>query len=767
MAREQALILAPLAAPRDAEHTLTEIEEMRALVRHELALPLGDVTDTRAALARAAKEGLLEPAELIACAGLIRTASAVRRFLVREAELTPRLANLAARLPTLDGLAARIEASLDPSGEIRDEASDDLARLRQRVRGIQRQLQERLQGMLHDPTHAQYLQDSYISVRNDRYVVPVNASFKNHVPGIVHNASQSGQTLFTEPAELIPLGNDLAIAQSLVTEEERRILTELSGDVGAKGDVLTDALTILGRLDFLRAGASLSDTLRATSPILVDATARLRLRAVRHPLLVLQGGTVVANDVVLEPSHAALVISGPNAGGKTVTLSAVGLCVLMARAGLPVPCDEGSELPLFDVLGTTLGDAQDIRTHHSTFSGHVARLGELLAQARPGALALIDEIAADTDPTEGAAVARAVLEALTDHGSRVLVTTHLDELKALAMTDARFVNARVGLDPVTHAPTYRLQLGVAGLSNALEVARRVGLPDAVIDAARGYLKSGGALSRALDELARHEERLAAAEAALHDERTRVAREREAIASERQSAQAAMREAEQRVREELHAELVEKRREVGVLIAKLQAQPRLEAAQRAQARIEEAVRDTEAQVARLRRTPPRPSGLPIAPGVWVMVESLRQRAQVRAVDGDAAIVSMGSLHTRVPLADLTSLPAGEQQAPSARSRRPTGHRGEIAAEMGAKTLELPQTRCDVRGYRVDEAIKELEALIDRALLDGPSALLVIHGHGTGVLKQAVRDALRVMPQVSSWRAGTDHEGGDGVTLVQLD
>ncbi|HET6345449.1 MAG TPA: endonuclease MutS2, partial [Myxococcota bacterium] len=483
-------------------------------------------------------------------------------------------------------LAQDIEAAIEPSGHIRDSASSTLAELRGRALQLHRDIKVRIEAFLHDPAFAPNLQDSYFSVRGDRYVLPINTSFRSKVPGIVHNASQTGQTVFIEPQEVVPLGNELAIAESLAAEEERRILAMFSAELGESSEALLGALERLGALDVTQAAAVLAQDMDASPATLAQAGEGLDLRGLRHPLLLLQRKAVVANRVTLDAEQYALVISGPNAGGKTVTLTGAGLCALMTRAGLPIPADPGSRLPLFMGVHCAVGDAQDLSRGLSSFSAHVEELKTIVEVGRNGWLILIDEIAADTDPQEGAAIARACLEDLVEKRARVLVTTHLEEIKALGVADPRFVNARVGFEPGTFKPTYALELGAAGISCALAMAAQVGLPERVLARARAHMAGTGLLSAALGKLQAQQREAEALHRELAAARDAVTDEREALARLRDEAETARREARVAVRAELAAEVEVARQEVSALIAKLQAQPSIRQGQVAQKELAE-------------------------------------------------------------------------------------------------------------------------------------------------------------------------------------
>lgn len=761
--RELAHALDFLERREAIEDRLDRVEEARTLTRKELALPLGGAEDVRPLARRAAKGAILDAAELLACARLLRAASRARRFLAEHALEVPKLAEMGAELVEAGGLAERIETSFEPSGRLRDDASGTLASLRDRVRSLHQRIKTELDALLSDEHFAENLREAYVSIRNDRYVVPVNASFRAQVPGIVHNASNSGQTLFVEPQQIVGVGNELSIAESMVAEEERRILAELSGDVGDRAAEIDEAVERLGHLDCLQAAARLADDLDATRPTLVEGRAPFSLRQARHPLLVLQGKVVVPNDISLEGDQRALVLSGPNAGGKTVTLTTVGLCALMARAGLPIPAAIDSSVPLFRAVRSAIGDDQNLEKDLSTFSAHLTALRAILDSAREGSLVLIDEIAADTDPREGAAIARAVLEALVAKGVQVVVTTHLEEIKALGMVDPRFANARVGLDPETLAPTFRLEMGQAGVSSALEIARRIGLPAPVLDAAREHLHGGSALALALERVEAERRAHAREREALEKKRRELEEARREAETLRQELAIARAEAETKVREELAAELEEARREVGGWVAKLSQRSTVREAVETQKKIQERIeRETrEREKARARTEIAREAAPPpkkLRPGTRVKVASLGAEGEILELHGDEVLVKVGILKTRVPVDDLVGM-AGKAKRPE--ERRLTLEKVAPSGGLGGGARRL-----DVRGMRADDALRELEHFLDRSYSEGLSEVHVVHGLGSGALRHAIRKALEASPYAAGFSSPPQEEGGEGVTVVEL-
>ena len=767
--RRGALGLPFLAGPAEARRALGVLAEARALSEQGTALPLGSAGDVAPVLERAGKGGALEPLALRDVASLARAAARTRSALAIRSGDLPGLWAIAEPLSDTGRLADRIESAVEPSGAVSDRASPLLAQLRDRSRGLHRALKARVETLLGDEELARHLRDRYFTIRNERYVLPVLASARAQVPGIVHNASQSGQTLFVEPDGMVELGNELAIASAMAAEEEERVLRELSGAVTARAAELSRDLAALAALDLLEAEARLASDLDAAAPEVAAPEDGLSLDDLRHPLLVLQGKKVVASDVRLSPPQRALVVSGPNGGGKTVAITAVGLSALMLRAGLPVAAGRGSRLPFYGQVRAAVEEHGDLSRDLSTFTAHLTAVRAIAEDAGPGSLVLVDEIAADTDPREGAALAAAILEDLLARGAQVLVTTHLDELKALAITDPRFANARVGFDADRLAPTFQLHLGSPGSSSAIEVARRVGLPGRVIERARAALAGrGGALGQALRSLDDERGRLEQERRALERERD-AAREREAAARGREEAAfRAEKDAAARVAADMADEVEAARDEVRRLLAALQSAPTVRKATEAARQLDDwagtMARASQVAGSQAEAAPDATPGAELAPGLRVRVASLGQEGEVVEVTGGEAVVRLGALRVRRPASDLLPLRGSPRAAPA--FARGKGDRLRAAEAARPAPVAASERRIDVRGMRVEELLRELDLYLDRLFAEGAPDCLVLHGHGTGALKQALRDHLGASPYVAEFRRGDDHEGGDAVTLIRL-
>ncbi|HEY2027968.1 MAG TPA: Smr/MutS family protein [Myxococcales bacterium] len=765
MGRELCLGLLPGDDAQLAQTRLDRVEEARTLARFERELPLADAVDVRPSLGHAQRDGTLEPAQLLQVARLIRASESARRSCFSQADRAPLHFELAQELSQLGPLAQELERAFDPAGKLLDTASALLAELRERARGLHRAIKQRLEELLKDEAVLPMLRDTYYSVRGDRYVLPVRAEHKSHLPGIVHNASNSGQTLFVEPQALVELGNQLTIAEAGALEEEQRILHELSSAVGRRAPELSRDVEIIAVFDEAAAAGRLSEALDAGAPKLGGY--RFELRKSRHPLLVLQrkAAGVIANDIALPEAAQALIVSGPNAGGKTVTITAVGLAALMARAGLPICAEPGSSIPLYRTVYTAIGDEGDLSRDLSTFTAHLAALRWILEAAGPGTLVLVDEIAADTDPREGAAIARAALEELVGKGAQVLITTHLEELKALALSDERFAPASVGFDVERLAPTYQLRLGEVGASSAIDIARRVGLPENVCARAREILGTGASIvSQAVRALEEERAATARARAEVAELRLLLQKEQEGLWRERERLQKLEQDTRAGARQDLLQEFADKRAEVAQLIAQLQAAPAMAQAVEAQRAIERAAATEERAQVREEEAPQVEAvEEQIAAGSRVKHVRLGSEGVVLEVNGDQATVQMGALKTKVALEDLVPISRKVAQAQFKKTKREKLDRAEQAR---AAPLEVRVPRVDVRGMRVDEALRAIELELDRQLRAGEARVHVLHGHGSGALKSAVRESLARSPYVKRARPAEPHEGGDGITVAEL-
>lgn len=751
---------------------LAHTDEARRLFDAGRAVALGEVPDVRAVARLAARGGVLEPDALGAIGIALEAAARCGRALEDQRDFAPNLARVGDALPRQLQLARALLSSIDERGQVADSASGDLGHLRHRVAQLHEQLKHRITGLVSNPEYAGMLQDEYYTLREDRYVLPIRSGHKNHVPGIVHGWSQTGHTVYIEPQAIVEANNALRFAQADVEREVTRILTRLSAQVGEVAGEIEASVDLLAELDLALACGALSKAMDATSPVVDDADG-LRLKQARHALLVLDGVRVIPNDLVLGGGQRALVITGPNTGGKTVALKTAGLCTLLALAGLHVPCDEGSHVPRVPGVFTDIGDEQSLQAHLSTFSGHIVNVKGMFDVLLPGALVLLDELVIGTDPVQGAALAQAILEALMSRGAYAVVTTHYESLKALPFADARFRNGAMGIDTERAAPTYQLRLDIPGTSSALGTARRLGLDADIVDRAEALV---GQQHRSLDVVLERLERDAA-----------LARQARADAeAERRGLERARRDAEQHestLRERLKAGLDRERTaaldearrlrdEVRALKRALQAPEKrrdLRMLDESKSRAEQVITTLVAQqeAATRAQAGAAPSATALTVGARVFVLSLGCEAElIRAPDDRGrAEVRAGLLTIKVDVADLrlSTAKRGKTAEPPPKQ---LPSQGKIAVSFATATPQGAHNTLDVRGMRADEAIAATERFLDAQLERESDVAYIIHGHGTGALKKELRRWLETSSYVQATQPGERHQGGDGVTAVLL-
>jgi len=767
--------LRPLADAGMAHSGATAVSEMRALLDDGRDLSFGGAEDLAALLDRLGKRAVLDGEELVALARVLAAAARTRRMLLEPCEPeTPRLREMAAALPDLSELADEVLNGFDEQGQVANTATPALEELRVAAESLQRSARRRIEELVEGRDTASMLQDEYYTIRGDRYVLPIKTEHRRQLGGIVHHYSSTGQTVFLEPPEMVELNNKLLLALAEVEAETARVLAELSRKLAASAADIRTVLDGLAALDLVRAKARLADRLDATEPAWATG-GEWHLENARHPLLALMEGgpRVVPNTLDLGGSFTTLVVTGANAGGKTVTLKTLGLITLMAASGMHVPADPGSRVSFPSGLFTDIGDEQSLLDARSTFSGHLANLAQILGRVGSGALLLLDELAGGTDPAQGAGLAVAFVERLAATDARIVVTSHYAALKAHAAASSDCENASVGVDSPSRRPNYRLRYGRPGGSDALSVAREVGLPAELIDRAEALI--GGDTLRF--------------EHLLQDLEQRI----EAVEEERRGVETARRAAEREARQELAEAEAEARRQAEALGA--ERSERAEAFSAARSELASLVREAQragsvrtADTARRRveqleqevQPPEMPGSSPGPPGSCPAIEAPEQLVAgtpVRVVslgqDGEAegpprdgrVVVRLGVLEGRFPVEDLLLI-----QAPAGRTKH-GGSSGPQPAPAPAEhdldeAFVTPETTCDLRGMRVAEAEAEAAAFLDRIFLKGEPFGLIIHGHGTGALKSAIREQVAASEYVRDWRPGRKGEGGDGVTVVAV-
>ena len=759
----------PLSGVQAARTRVREISEARSMEDKGQPLSFGGIADVRVAVVRAEKGSALEGEELVAIADSARGYHRLREQLEVQAESAPLLWKRAEDLDDFVDLYATLSRAFEPDGRLADTASRQLGLLRKKVARLLQNLENKAKSMLDDSRIVEHLQDTYWTQREERYVLPVKASSRSRVPGVVHGSSGSGQTVFVEPHALVELNNELKLAEYEEREEVLRILAALSVRVGQDAPALRRASEISVGLDVIAGAASLANFLQARAPNFSEDGKTVDLRNASHPLMLLSKKECIANDILMEEGKL-LIISGPNAGGKTVALKTVGLAVLMSRYGLHIATGEGSSLPWFKEVRAAIGDSQSLESELSTFSAHLVLLRAFLEEAGPGTLVLIDEICSATEPEQGGALAQSVLESLADQGTTALVTTHYERLKALASEDERFENASVGFDLERMAPTFHLHLGVPGASAAIDVARRMGLPEFVN--VRAEELAGGGRAQ-MDELLR----------IVTDERERLTDERKALSEERAATATAYEEA--RALQEQATEDARRQHEKdyeGAMSALRQARAELERAKKgikkrvtvdasALKQAKGKVDELAAQVGKHAPSKPDPAGnVPtenqLKVGTSVSVISLGNRGEVvEAPKKGHVLVQVGIITTRVPFSDLRLAKGARKKDESLRTPR-ASVQVSVNKAVDDAMVRSPDSTLDLRGERADDAIARVEQFLDSSILCARECVFVVHGHGTGALRSVVRAHLQGHPSIAKWRRGEQGEGGDGVTLAWL-
>ena len=766
---EKARRLKPTTHAAEVRARLETTTEARTVLEEHPSVSVGGAHDVRSLIPNADRGRTLSPTDLLDIRDTLSAGKRLQRSLGRMANEFPHLAQVAGRVRPCDDLVEEIGRCIDERGDIRDEASPDLARIRREVDSAHGRIQNRLDSIISSSRNSSYLQEAIITRREGRYVIPVKAQYKDRIPGVVHDRSASGVTFFVEPLSVVDLNNAWRELQLEEEEEIRRILSALSHIVSQRGDAIKATVDALADLDLAFAKARYAEEISGSPAEIVSFAHReddhpgstVRLLGARHPLL--HRDQVVPIDVELDADTYVLVITGPNTGGKTVSLKTVGLLALMTQAGLHIPAESGSALSPFAGIYADIGDEQSIEQSLSTFSSHMTNIISFLDDADHHSLVLLDELGAGTDPAEGSALARALLEHFRRRGSTTFVATHYPELKGYAQLTPGVRNASVEFDTKTLSPTYKLTIGLPGRSNALTIARRLNLPERIVKEARAMVSAEDLRTQdMLDDIHRlrmsmaqereeaHTGRVAAREAAeeLRERLASIDQERREILRE------ARREAEETL-ETVRSEVRQLRRRLRAAAAPVEE---VSAA-------EEQLESLEKQVGKTRPREPAPPAevsehleehakQPIEAGDTVWVRPLNATGKVLRVDDGDAEVQVGRVRTQVQLVALEARPAEEKE--------PLPEDVQITSAPAPS----PGGSIDLRGRSVDETLLELDHYLDQAMRAGLSQVQIIHGKGTGALRRAVRDALSGHPLVKHFEGGDYREGGEGVTVVGL-
>jgi len=778
---ELALALTPTTDILEARQWQAETAEAVRLLDSHSNVTIGGARDVRRAVDNAVRGFTLPAEELLDVRGTLVAARNLRRNLLKAEETFPRLAEIGELIEECPGLVSAISQTLDERGEVLDSASPKLAKLRQEFFPVHGRIQEKLQRILQSSQN-QYLQEPLVSMRSGRYVVPLRSDAKGRIKGIVHDQSGSGATLWIEPLATVDLNNEYRGLQIAEQEEIQRILAELSRQVAEQGDSIKRVVERMAELDLIFARARYASMIRGVEPDFVDwrvfaaprppkhANEREKwtppppnphpgstvwIKGARHPLL--DPATVVPTDLTLEEDIFIVLITGPNTGGKTVSLKTTGLMVLMAQSGLHLPAQE-ARLTIFENVFADIGDEQSIEQSLSTFSAHITNITRVLQQVDDRSLVLFDELGSGTDPAEGAALAQAIVSFLRDKGATTFIATHYPELKLYASQTLGATNASLLFDLDTLSPTYEMTIGLPGRSNAIAIARRLGLDESILEDAMRLIGAGSHKAETLLDT-------------IYDLR-------EKMESEEAGTRLALREAEsQRLDLQVRlAQIEEERREI-LAEAQAEARAEIEAVQTELARARRQIRDAVSlnqlknvskEVAAIEEVelkpitavtnPPKPSTKQIRRklqvGDTVLVKSLDRKGEVVSISNNEAVVAMGRLQMRARFEDLEfkGRPVEEEEIES------SGYSTSVSSVSG---FEL-----DLRGKRVEEGLAEMERFLDTAFLSRMPWVRIIHGKGTGRMRESVRNALKNNSHVASWEEGKDGEGGAGVTVAKL-
>ena len=775
---EDAAVLAreitPSSSLEEVRRMLAETDDAYVMMARFGAPSFGGLKNVTNALRRAEAGGTLNLTELLRIGGVLRTIRGITQWRSKSEGMKTALDWRFEGLSPNKYLEDRIGGVVLSEEEVADTASTELASIRRKIRGASSRVREQLDKMIRSPAYQKYLQDPIVTQRSGRYVVPVKAEYRGEIPGLVHDTSASGATVFVEPMGVVEANNEIRVLLSREQAEIERILLELSGEVGSFADSIVQSYQIAVELNVIFAKGSLAYKMKASLPQVNDQ-GRISLKKARHPLI--DKEKVVPTDITLGETFDTLVITGPNTGGKTVSLKTIGLLSLMAMCGLMLPVADESEISVFDQVLVDIGDEQSIEQSLSTFSAHMTNIIRIIAQADNRSLVLLDELSSGTDPVEGAALAISILEALREKGVRMAATTHYAELKAYALQTPGVENGCCEFDVATLRPTYRLLIGVPGRSNAFAISLRLGMAPEIVDRARGLVSEENSQFENVVEN-------------LETSRQKLEFERKKLDQLRREAAQAKKEAEEqrrKVEEESSRELDRARQQASQLVARTRAQidamlTEMEELRRQQnkalsaeqkARLRSGMRrleDTADPIHGRKKDEGYVLPRPLQVGDTVLIFDIDKKATVLELpkDGDQVLVQAGIIKTRVPMSNLRLVKEPPKEAapgPNRRQRRVTR-----SVARGAQGQETPAGRSinevDLRGQTTEEALMTLDQYIDHALLTGVHQITIIHGKGTGALRKAVQEHLRHHPSIGSFRLGVFGEGESGVTIAEL-
>ena len=736
--------------------------------------PLGGIKDIRESIKKVGLGAVLAPDELLDILTTMYAMREMKRFFKELEAEAPILKNWARSLEILGQLEKDLEHIVDEHGNLRDDASVELKRIRREIRSSQAKIKDHLAGLLHNNEYQKYFQEAIVTMRGDRYVLPVKQEYRQHFPGIVHDQSATGSTLFIEPMAVVNLNNDIKQLTAAERHEVERILRAASQKIRKNDSQLMDNCEIMAQVDFAFAKANLAYEMKATEPVLNEAGVT-KLMSARHPLL--PPDKVVPIDITIGDSYSMLLVTGPNTGGKTVSMKTFGLLVLMAQSGLFLPVESGSEIAVYSNIYADIGDEQSIEQSLSTFSAHMTHLVSILDKVEPEDLVLLDELGAGTDPEEGAALAMAILERLLTIKATVLATTHYSELKTFAFGREGIENACVEFDVATLRPTYRLLIGIPGASNAFAISRRLGLSESLIIRAKQLIQADHAQFEQVINQLEKEKMLYEQMNADIETRLRRAEQMEAKA-EAMRVELNQKKADilRRAKDEGAALVRRMRRESEEVISQLKEQFNDQGIQKRQAAIQAARDQINEAAGKVRpgivsvKAFRKPVDLKtLEPGDIIYVTKLDQKGTVLSIRGKELEVQLGSLKTNVKARDCKFVEKAPKEKPSAKGGANGSLSGGGGRKRGSSFISKAQEAhrdIDIRGMMVDEAEMVLGKFLDDSVMAGLSQVLIIHGKGTGALRKGVHAYLKRHRNVASFNFADMSEGGTGATLVEL-
>lgn len=752
---EWAKNLVPSTRLKEAKRLQQETDEAAQFIRLNQTIPLGGIFDIRPSVKRCSIGGILQADECLEIGSTIRGSRRVKKFIENSEEELPLLKNKVQSIDVPHTLEKNIKRCINEEGEVIDSASAKLRSIRSSIRSFEQRIRERLE--TYTQRHQNLLSEAIITIRNNRYVLPVKSEHRSTVGGIVHDQSASGQTLFMEPRAVVDINNQLREAKVAEAREIERILRDLSEQVATYKDILLKNVTILAEIDFIDARAQLGREMDAVMPNLNDQGI-IQMQQARHPLIPRE--EVVANDVELGEDFTSILITGPNTGGKTVVLKMIGLCTLMAQSGLQVPAMEGCKMAVFQQVFADIGDEQSIEQNLSTFSSHMKNIVQIVDRVNDQTLVLFDEIGAGTDPQEGAALAMAILDDVISRGARVVVTTHYPELKAYGYNRDQVVNASVEFDSETLQPTYRLLIGVPGRSNAFDISKRLGLDENIIQHAKSHI---GIDSQSVETMISSLEQSQKQAESKYETAHRTLKESTELYKQLKKEW----EKFQHVRDELYKEAEEKakeaihkaRREAEAIVGELRKKKEQAVFKEhewieARKSLDDAAPSLGTREQTEEKQPKK--DLKIKTGDEVKVLSLNREGNVlEKINDDEYLVQIGMMRVNIRKDDL------EKIAPEQKKKTP-----EPVTMVKSQSTSSVGIELDLRGQRFEEAMQSLEQYIDRALLAGHAKVSIIHGKGTGALRSGVQEFAKKHPNITSYRSGKENEGGSGVTIIEL-